>query len=418
VVRLLAGCLPDRPLRLSDHLAVHGAMPRPGCDALLDAVDAAGLTGRGGAGFPLAGKLRTVAASRGRPVVVVNAAESEPASQKDHDLLTRAPHLVLDGAEIAARALRARHVVLWLHRGATGPQEVIGAALTERRTGGPRFRVVVGPDRYVAGEASAVVHRLSGGPALPTMSPHRTAERGVHGRPTLLANAETYAQLALVARHGPAWFRTAGTEREPGTMLASVRGAVREPGVVEVGVGTPFGQVLAAAGGPAEPLSAFLVGGYAGTWVRADAAPPLAMSRESLRPLGADPGVGLLLALPVSRCPLAETARLLGWLAAESTGQCGPCRHGLPAIAGRFADLVSGDAAPDSVAQLTRWAALVTGRGACHHPDGSARLAVSALQTFAPHVAEHAERGRCSDLASAPLAPLPDRARVAEAAWR
>jgi NADH:ubiquinone oxidoreductase subunit F (NADH-binding) len=419
-MRLLQGVRPDRPLSLDEHLAVHGPLPRE--QDLVGAVADSGLTGRGGAAFPLATKMRTVASARGRGVVVVNAAESEPASQKDRWLTARAPHLVLDGAEAAARAVGATEVVLWLHRGAHDSEHALAAALEERRAarlGSRRTRIVQGPDRYVAGEESAIVHHLSGGPALPTMSRHRTAERGVRGRPTLLANAETFAHVALVGRHGPRWFRSAGTATEPGTMLVTVRGAVRRPGVVEVDTGAPFDTVLDAVGGPGEPVSAFLVGGYGGTWLDAAVARGVTLSRASLLPLGVDLGVGLVLVFPAARCPLAETERLLGWLAAESAGQCGPCVNGLPAVAGRFSDAVSGRGGPAALAQLERWAGLVSGRGACHHPDGTARLALSAVRVFGAHLAEHAVAGRCPDVASSPVAPLPPHQPVAGAeSWR
>jgi NADH:ubiquinone oxidoreductase subunit F (NADH-binding) len=419
-MRLLKEIRDDRAATLAEHLSTHGPLPRT--EDLVDAVDRAGVTGRGGAAFPLATKMRTVASSRGRPVVVVNAAESEPASQKDRWLAARAPHLVLDGADAAADAVGATEVVVWVHRGSQAAERSLTAALAERRTAGigtRRTRLVLGPDRYVAGEASAVVAHLSGRPALPTMSPHRTAERGVRGRPTLLANAETFAHVALVARHGPAWFRSAGTSAEPGTMLTTVRGAVRRPGVVEVEMGTSIEAVLDAAGGATEAVTALLVGGYGGTWLDVRSARSRSLSRASLQPLGVDLGVGLVLALPASRCPLAETERLLRWLAAESTGQCGPCVNGLPAIAGRFSEVVSGRGGAESLAEVRRLSSLVTGRGACHHPDGTARLAESALRVFGNHVAHHARHGRCSDVASSPLAPLPAHHPVAaKEGWR
>lgn len=420
-MRLMLGHHRGRPLSLREHLDVHGPLPhRP--KQLSETLADAGLTGRGGAAFPLATKMRTVAGAKGRPVVVVNAAESEPASAKDRWLAAHVPHLVLDGAQAAAESVGAKEVILWLHRGATTAEQSLAGALHERRAAGlpsRRTTIVLGPDRYVAGEASAIVHRLSGGPALPTMSPHRTAERGVGGRPTLLSNAETFAHVGLIARHGSRWFREEGTDEEPGTMLATVRGAVRRPGVVEVGVGTAGHEVLRLAGGATEPLSAYLVGGYGGTWLGADAARGAALSRASLRPLGVDLGVGLVLAFPASRCALAETERLLGWLAAESSGQCGPCVNGLPAIATRFSDLMSGHAAAGGLEDIRRWAGLVTGRGACHHPDGAVRLLRSAVNTFGDHLDEHVRSGRCSDVVSSPIAPLPHHGAVAgKEDWR
>ena len=413
-MRLLAGLPDNGHLDLAGHHRVHGPMPvRPD---LLAEVGRSGLTGRGGGGFPLARKMRAVADARGRAVIVVNAAESEPAAGKDHHLLTRTPHLVLDGAEAAARSLGAREVIVWTHRGDRQARDLLDAAIDERP--GRRPRVVAGPDRYVAGEASAIVQHLSGGPALPTMSPHRTAERGVRGRPTLLANAETFAHLALVARHGAGWFRDVGTPEEPGTVLATVRGAVRDPGVVEVPLGLPMAALLARVGGTTGAVGSFLVGGYAGSWLGAGAAEVLSVSRSSMAAHGADLGVGLVVALPADRCAVAETARLLGWLAAESTGQCGPCINGLPAIAAGFDDLVSGQAGADGLDRLHRWAGMVTGRGACHHPDGAVRLLLSTLSVHGDHLRDHARRGPCDDLASSPVCPLPPTAAADTGAGR
>ena len=421
-MRLLAGTRPDRALTLAEHLAVHGALPRTG-RGLVDEIEASGLTGRGGAGYPLAGKLRTVLAQprlRGRPVVVVNAAESEPAADKDLSLVTRSPHLVLDGAAACARAVGAREVVVWVHRGGHGAEQAVETAAFERLSVGADpvgIEVVAGPDRYVAGEASAIVRHLSGGPALPSATPYRTAERGVRGRPTLLANAETFAHAGLVARHGAAWFRSGGLPDEPGTMLATVRGGVVRPGVVEVPLGTPLPDALEAGGGLCTPASALLVGGYGAAWLPWDAARTATLSRASLAARGADLGTGLLLALPADRCPLAETERLVGWLAAESAGQCGPCLNGLPAMAADLSALVSGDGS--ALSRLDRRAALVAGRGACHHPDGAVRLVRSTLDVFRPHVEQHLRAGRCPDLDCSPVAPLPAHAAVAGvASWR
>jgi NADH:ubiquinone oxidoreductase subunit F (NADH-binding) len=403
-MRLLAGLDDAGYLDLAGHQRVHG--PMTARSGLIDELNRSGLTGRGGGAFPLARKMRAVHRARGRPVVVVNGAESEPAADKDHFLLSRAPHLVLDGAEAAAGALGARDVVVWTHRGDRVTGERLAAAVAER-PGRRRTRVVAGPDRYVAGEASAIVHHLSGGPALPTMSPYRTAERGVRGRPTLLANAETFAHLALVARHGAAWFRSAGTADEPGTMLATVRGAVRDTGVVEVPVGLPLVALLARAGGPTGAVGCFLIGGYGGSWLPAQAAEVAALSRSSMAAHGVDLGVGLVVAMPADRCPVAETARLLGWLASESTGQCGPCINGLPAIAAGFLDLAAGRGGVDGLDRLHRWAGMVAGRGACHHPDGAVRLLLSTLSVHGDHLRDHLRHGPCPDLASSPVCPLP-----------
>src|SRR5207249_605571 len=213
-----------------------------------------GLTGRGGAGFPTAIKLRAVADSRARTVVVANGVEGEPPSAKDRFLLAQNPHLVLDGAEAAA-AVGARDVVIALAEGAAHARARMAAAIEARRgTARARFQLVSAPDRFVAGEESALVQLLNGGPAKPTFVPPRPFERGVDGRPTLVQNVETLANIGLIARFGPAWFRELGTAAEPGTVLVTVSGAVRDPGVYEVELGMPLRQIIQLCGDAPSPV--------------------------------------------------------------------------------------------------------------------------------------------------------------------
>lgn len=236
------------------------------------------------------------------------------------------------------------------------------------------------------------------------------------GRPTLVQNVETLAHLALIARHGADWFRTTGDPAEPGTLLLTVSGAVARPGVYELPTGRPVAAALEAAGGSTGPLAALLVGGYFGTWLPVADALPLPLTQAALREAGGSLGAGILLALPAEACGLAETAHVLGYLAGESARQCGPCLHGLPAIAGALHRLAHGPVAADTAANLTRWLGLVPGRGACRHPDGAVRLAASALRVFAPDVAGHAAGRPCAAAARPPL--LPVAPRDAEGGWR
>ncbi len=410
--RLLAGARPDgRALTLAEHLDVHGPRPhihrRAGAERLIGLAAAAGLCGRGGAGYPLARKLKAVTGGRGEAVVVVNGAESEPATRKDAALLSCAPHLVLDGAVLAAQAIRAREIVVWLHRDPVEPPSPVEAAIEERVAADddPVFiRVAYGPARYVAGQSSAAVNHLSGGPALPTMSPPHATERGVHGRPTLVSNVETLAQLALLARHGVSWFRSVGTADEPGTLLVTLTGAVRRSLVVEVPFGVPLGHLLRTADLIERP-QALLVGGYSGGWLPWPAAAELPLTVADLRRAGAGLGVGMVAALPAGRCGLAETAHLVTWLAGENAGQCGPCVHGLPAIAQAMCALAAGRPDHDTVRLLYRWTAMVRGRGLCHHPDGVAALVRSALRVFRTEIAGHLA-GTCSGVDGRPLLPV------------
>ena len=361
------------------------------------AVQRSGLRGRGGAGFPTGLKLAAVAERHNRkPVVVVNGSEGEPASGKDLLLLTRHPHLVLDGALLAAAAVGATEVVVCVDRAATAALQIVRAAIAERSRTERSSRVVrvaAIPHRYVAGEESALVHWLNGGDAKPTVTPPRPFEAGVGGRPTLVDNVETLAHLAQIVRWGPEWFRQHGTDDEPGTMLVTVSGAVERPGVHEVPVGARLSAAIRAAGGSLSRTGAVLVGGYFGAWLSTTQARCTRLCNEDLRPLGAGLGCGAVVVLPPDACGLKETARILNWLAGESAGQCGSCVHGLAAIAGGAADLFRGD---DAVERLHRWAAQVEGRGACHLPNGAVRLLRSGLAVFEDEVERHRSGAGCS----------------------
>jgi NADH:ubiquinone oxidoreductase subunit F (NADH-binding) len=364
-------------------------------DELIGEVELAGLTGRGGAGFPTARKLAAVAARR-NAVVIANGTEGEPASAKDKVLLAQSPHLVIDGAVAAAELIGATEAIIVSHPAVA---DFVAAALSERRRARVdrvRLSVVPAADAFVAGEASAVVHWLERGIPKPKATPRRLSERGLHRRPTLVQNVETLAHLALITRYGAAWFRGVGTPGEPGSMLVTLAGAVHHPGVYEVGIGMPIGAVLNLAGGSSGPLGGLLVGGYFGSWVDPLRAANVPLSSEGLGVLGASLGAGLLAALPAHVCGLAETARIARYLADESARQCGPCVFGLDAIAGQLERLASGRG-PDMTA-LRRWIGQVGhGRGACKHPDGTVAMVASALRTFGGEIDRHADGWCCGD---------------------
>jgi NADH:ubiquinone oxidoreductase subunit F (NADH-binding) len=409
-LRLLSG-IGDGPSlgahtqRWGDAPAIRGERARRELRAL---VAASGLTGRGGGAFPTARKLEAVLARGGTPVVVANGVEAEPASGKDKVLLAYSPHLVLDGASLAAQAIGAREAVIAAARPAA--RAAVEAAVAERRREGldrgVHLRVAAVPERFVAGEESALVRCLDGGPAKPTFGA-RPFEHGLGGAPTLVQNAETLAHLALIARFGPGWFRSVGTAEEPGSLLVTLSGAVRSSGVYEVAVGTPLEVLLAQAGGPTEAIGAVLVGGYFGAWVPAAAALPSPISHAGLLPHGAAPGAGAIVVLPASVCGIAETARVARWLAGESAGQCGPCVHGLAAIAGDLDDIAAGRDGVAARERLERRLGLVPGRGACRHPDGAVRFVASALRVFADELERHVRHGSCSAASRPNVLPLP-----------
>jgi NADH:ubiquinone oxidoreductase subunit F (NADH-binding) len=383
--RLLLAAHPD----LATHHRHLGLLPPLAQPArLLAEIDAAGLRGRGGAGFPTARKLAAVAAGRS-PVVIANGAEGEPASAKDRTLWAHAPHLILDGLQLAGALVGARRAIGYVPAGPSTAS--LRRALADREAAGADpipVEIVEAPDRFLAGEESAVVSRIEGKPALPRDTLRRVVVAGVDGHPTLVQNVETLAHLALLARFGGAWFRGVGTSGDPGTFLATVSGAVAAPGVYEVAYGIPLGDLLERAGGWVGRPQACLVGGYGGAWVPADAA-DVPVSTAGLRPFGAAPGAGVVVALPAGACGLRAAADITRYLAGQGARQCGPCRNGLPQMAGTLTRLADRERSPALVAELERLTRLVEGRGACHHPDGTVRLVRSTLRTFPAEIDRH-----------------------------
>lgn len=380
--------LVDGVTTLAEHARRHGPLPAIRADQIRSMIAAAGLTGRGGAGFPTYRKLDAVAAGR-NPVVIANASEGEPASSKDRNLITYSPHLILDGLILAARAVGADEGHIYIPSSVADPVHI---ALSERRDRLP-VTVHIAPDAFVVGEESAVVSAVAGGRPVPRDKVIPVVERGLGGRPTLVQNVETLAHLGLIARYGVRWFRSQGTYAEPGTFLATVSGSVARPGVYELPYGVSLDNVFGTAGGISESVQAVLIGGYHGAWVPAD--PRVEISRAGLERYGATPGAGVIFALPARGCGLVTTANIVDYLAGESAGQCGPCINGLPRIADTFHALSRRHASADLTAELERLGRLVTGRGACKHPDGTVRLVRSSLRVFANEVSAHLA-GQCT----------------------
>jgi len=412
--RLLAGRpFASGPEGIEDHERRLGRRPLGGA-AVTDTLARSGLRGRGGAWFPTHRKWAAVAASsRGNAVVVINGSEGEPLSSKDRTLLTFRPHVVLDGAALAAETLGATDVVLYLSRGFEQTEAALEQALKERARASVRerpVRIVRTAHRYIAGESSAVINRVSGGSSKPRFSLVRAAEKGVDDRPTLVQNAETLAHVAMIARYGSDWFRRLGTEQAPGSMLVTMCGNVKHPGVYEVALGARLGAVVEQIGGTLEPTAGALLGGYFGTWLPAAALAELPLDPDSMRATyGASLGCGVVAILPRNSCGIVESTRILSYLAAESAGQCGPCVNGLNALAAAMVRIASSKPEPVDIERVRRWMRMVRDRGACHHPDGAVGQLSSALTAFEEHLDFHLSGRRCPgvDASGFPAPPAP-----------
>jgi len=365
-----------------------GYLPLRDPEELLAAVEASGLQGRGGAAFPLAVKLRAVrnnGRAAGGSAVVANGEEGEPASIKDRWLLRNRPHLVLDGLRLAATTVAADRAYVYV----SDPESArsVEAALTERPFGDITVELYNVNPGYIAGEETAVTRAINGGPVKPTDKPPRPFQKGVGGRPTLVSNVETLANLPYLQRHGAEAFRSQGTALSPGTFLVTLTGAGRPPGLYEIPHGLPFSELLALHGVSSEQVKGALLGGYfAGLLNRGvlDAT----LDHETLRGLGSGLGCGAIAVL-TDECPVAVAASVLAYFDRENAGQCGSCFNGTAAMAAAAGALRDGVASPEDLTRLLRWSVELRGRGACATLDAATNMAASLLDQFPDAVARH-----------------------------
>jgi NADH:ubiquinone oxidoreductase subunit F (NADH-binding) len=363
-------------------------------DGLLDEVDRSGLLGRGGAAFPLAVKLRTVrdAGCNGRDTVVVaNGEEGEPASIKDKWLLRNRPHLVLDGVRLAAQIVGAQRAFVYVSD-AQAARAVDEAVEMRRADGALAIAVVTVDAGYVAGEETAAVRAINGGPAKPTDKPPRPFEHGVGGQPTLVSNVETLANLPYILRHGADAFRAEGTSASPGTFLATVTGAGRPAALYEIPHGASMVNLLAFHGVSDDRVAGVLMGGYFAGLLNREVL-HATLDHETMRRLGSGLGCGAV-AIITDDCPVAVAAAVMAYFDRENAGQCGSCFNGTAAMSAVTEALRDGVATSEDMARLERWSVVLRGRGACATLDAATNVATSLLLQFPRLVARHVD-GEC-----------------------
>lgn len=363
-------------------------------DELLAEVDASGLLGRGGAAFPLAVKLRAVRANGHSvgSVVIANGEEGEPASVKDRWLLRNRPHLILDGLRLAATLVGASLAYVLV----ADPDSArsIESALSELDMRDVSIEVFAVRPGYVAGEETAAVQAINGGPAKPTDKPPRPFESGVGGCPTLVSNVETLANLAYIHGHGSAVFRSQGTAQSPGTFLATITGAGVPAVLYEIPHGLPFSELLAKHGVSPDRLRGVLMGGYFAGLVNRRVL-DTTLDHETIRGIGSGLGCGAI-SLITDECPVAVAAAVAAYFDRENAGQCGSCFNGTAAMAAAARALRDGVATTDDLDRLRRWSVVLRGRGACGTLDAACNVAATLLDQFPDEVARHLD-GTCGD---------------------
>lgn len=400
--RLLAEVSRDPDGMPADGYAGLLAAVRHGPDWVPTELLRSGLRGRGGAGFPTGRKWSAVAAAPAPRRVLLNGAEAEPLSWKDRWLLRHRPHLVLEGALLAAVSVEATSVHCYisdpdgrraLERAARQAHDA--GILADAGCDDVDIVVVAAPTTYVAGEETAAVHYINGGPPFPTVKPPSAWQSGIDGRPTLVNNVETLAHAAHVARYGASWFREVGTPSSPGAFLCCLTGAVDRPGLYELPLGISLAELLAAAGG-GRPPRAVLMGGCFGGLLPPTAV-SVALDYESLRDLyHSGLGNGSIHVVGQDACPIAIASDIFRFFELESARQCGICVAATSSVAQAGARLRSSQATPRDLQTLDA-ASSLRRRGACQLLDGVAILADTLLRHFRPDVEAHTNRSTCAE---------------------
>jgi NADH:ubiquinone oxidoreductase subunit F (NADH-binding) len=396
------GCPPRLLVPGAEHYAAYreqgGYQPLADIDALLAEVDASGLVGRGGGAFPLAVKLCSVrdhGRLAGGAVVVANGEEGEPASIKDRWLQRNRPHLVLDGLRLAAAIVAADRAYVYVSDPESARSVETGLnELDPDSLGSVTVDMWTVPPGYVAGEETAAVRAINGGPAKPTDKPPRPYEEGVGERPTLVSNVETLANLPYLQRHGSAAFRSQGTSFSAGTFLATITGAGRSPVLYELPHGLPFTELLALHGVSPDQVRGALMGGYFAGLLNKRVL-ETTLDHETMRGLGSGLGCGAI-SIITDDCPVAVAASALAYFDRENAGQCGSCFNGTAAMAAAGGALRDGVATTEDVDRLRRWSVVLRGRGACATIDAACNVAATLLDQFPDEVARHLE-GNCED---------------------
>ena len=378
--------------------------------AVLDAVSASGLRGRGGAGFPTGQKWSFAALeSEATKYIVVNGGEDEPGSQKDRVVIEFFPHKVLEGVILAAFAIGAVEAIFYVNstygRALTQLQGAIDRATESGFLGedilGSRYsltvRIFPASQEYVAGEDSAALEAIEGREPKPRQKPPFPTAVGLYGKPTAVNNVETFAYIPAIIRNGPEWFRGQGTMDNPGTMLFTLPANVSLPGVVELPIGTPLSELIVTYGGglaSGRGIKAVLPGGPSSGFLSA-ADLDVPMDRQPLMARGSSLGCGVIRIVEEGQCIVEIVNEIAQFFSVESCGQCPACSMETSNMAKIMATVQAGTANPQMLAQIPKLAAFAKGKGFCSLISMPVPPLTTAIERFPDDFAYHLEHHAC-----------------------
>jgi NADH:ubiquinone oxidoreductase subunit F (NADH-binding) len=373
-----------------------------GPEGTIDEVDASGLRGRGGAGFPTARKWRSVRAGDGEHYVVANGAEGEPATFKDRLLMRRDPYRVIEGAAIAALAVGAEAVYVATKASYQQEAAALRRAAVELSgrglLGDLSVSIVEGPDEYLFGEEKALLEVIEGRDPLPrTLPPYEHglfatipigwedgdgATADWESNATVVNNVETLATVAHILARGATWYRTMGTPASPGTLLATVVGDIVHPQVVEVEMGTPFDELLALCGGPRDGRR--FVAAFSGVSNRVLRAADfdVRLTYEDFADRDSGLGAAGFVVYDDSADLLSVAREFSRFLAVVSCGQCPPCKIGSMEITDRLLAIEVGNGSERDVDIIAARLRTVTDANRCFLGAEERNIVASVLEAF------------------------------------
>ena len=371
-------------------------------EAILQEIAASGLRGRGGAGFPAARKWTVAAESPVTPrYVVCNAGEDEPGSFKDRVLIEHRPHLVLEGTILASRAIQAEHAYVYLNETYADCfdriSEAIGEAEAAGYLGSLKISLHRAPTVYVAGEDSASLEVLEGRPPLPRQKPPYPAAAGLFGKPTIVNNVETLANVAPIVRNGAAWFRSFGSPESPGTMIFCLGDEMNRPGAWEAPMGTSLQYLYESIGGglkSGKKLKAVLPGGPSCAFLTGNNL-DVPLDPESLKKAGSTLGCGVMRFYSEETCMVEETLRVAQFFARECCGQCPACRMETGMFSAMLERIQQGKGNTAFFGQFEKIIDFNRGKGYCALINMPGPPITSAIRLFRGDFDHHLQYGRC-----------------------
>lgn len=379
------------------YTALENTLKNGAPEDVIQVIEASGLRGRGGAGFPTGKKLALTSECPEQPhYVVMNGGEDEPGSKKDRMLMENVPHLVVEGIILACYAVQAEKAYLYINKAYTAATDSIKAALEEAKQAGYWGEDILGsgfsaelltaeaPSNYVAGEDTAALEVIEGKDPLPRQKPPFPVTEGLFAKPSLVNNVETLANIPPIVAKGAEWYRSFGTSESPGTMVFSLGDEVNRPGIYELPFGTPLRHLIEECGGGVKgekQIKAVLPGGPSSAFLTPDQL-DVPLDHNSVREAGSSIGCGVVKILTEDDSIFDETLRIAEFFARESCGQCAACRMETNMLVTLLKKFEQGQGNQGLIDQFGKVLAFNKGKGFCSLINMPGPPIESALRLF------------------------------------